>query len=50
LPATRPALKRFGLRTSQEWFRDEVVNVPLDNGRILRLGSIADNYLSFELF
>jgi FkbM family methyltransferase len=50
LPVARPALKRFGLRTSQEWFRDEVVNVPLDTGKILRLGSIADNYLSFELF
>ncbi len=50
LPLTKRFLKRWGRRTSQEWFRQRVVRVQLPNGGDLKLSSFRQNYLSFELF
>ena len=50
VPAARPLLKRWGLRTSKEWFGDRVVQVRLPEGGRFKLASVSDNYLSFELF
>lgn len=50
MPWTKPWLRRWGLRTSQEWFQDRVVTVQLPEGQQMRLGGISENYLTFELF
>ncbi|MDB6115732.1 MAG: hypothetical protein JWM88_3425 [Verrucomicrobia bacterium] len=50
VPAARPFLSRWGLRTSQEWFEGSVPTALSPTGRQLRLASFGENYLSFELF
>jgi FkbM family methyltransferase len=51
LPSLRPALRRWGLRTSPAWFHGRApVAWSRRTGRRLRLASFAENYLSFELF
>lgn len=50
LPAAKPDLSRWGLRTSQEWFGDRVVRVQLPEGKNLRMAGICENYLTFQLF
>ncbi|HWF17990.1 MAG TPA: FkbM family methyltransferase [Verrucomicrobiae bacterium] len=49
-PAAKPFLRQWGLRTQPSWFADSVVRVQTPEGRSFQLGSIAQNYLSFELF
>jgi FkbM family methyltransferase len=49
-PAAKPALKKWGLRTSKEWFGGRVVNVQLPGCGNFKLASVSQNYLSFELF
>lgn len=49
-PFLKPSSKRWGLRTSKEWFGRRVVRAQLPDGRSLRLASVSQNYLSFELF
>ena len=50
VPAAKPLLRRWGLRTSQGWFKDRVVRVQMPDGKSFKLASLAHNYLSFELF
>lgn len=51
LPALRPALRRWGLRTRREWFPGCVPEaVSRQTGHRVKLASFAENYLSFELF
>lgn len=50
MPPAKPLLRKFGMRTSQEWFENEVVSIQLPDGKRMRLAGIADNYLTFELF
>lgn len=51
LPTLRPALRRWGLRTSPEWFPGRApVAWSRRTGRRVRLASFPENYLSFELF
>lgn len=39
-----------GLRTKKEWFAGEVARVQLPGGQHLKLASVGENYLSFQLF
>jgi FkbM family methyltransferase len=50
VPSTKPLLHHWGLRTSQSWFDDPVVRIQMPDGRSFKLASLAQNYLSFELF
>ena len=50
IPAAKPFLKHWGLRTSQAWFKDRIVRVQMPDGKSFKLASLAQNYLSFELF
>src|SRR4051812_49485600 len=51
LPFARPWLARLGLRTKPEWFRGYSARVrSRATGQRLRLASVGENYLSFELF
>jgi len=50
VPRLKPFLRRWGLRTSKEWFAGRAARVQMSDGRRLMLASIAENYLSFELF
>lgn len=49
VPLAKPLLRRWGLRTSEDWFANQTGRVQFANGRELRLCSL-ENYLSFELF
>ncbi|HZV33816.1 MAG TPA: FkbM family methyltransferase [Verrucomicrobiae bacterium] len=49
-PAAKPYLRRWGLRTQQEWFPDAIVRVQMPGGKSFQLASLPHNYLSFELF
>ncbi len=50
VPSTKPFLKRWGLRTSQEWFENRIVQLKMPGGKSLKLAGLAQNYLTFELF
>ena len=50
IPFVRPLIKKWGLRTSKEWFANRIVHVPLPDGQNIKLVSVDRNYLSFELF
>jgi FkbM family methyltransferase len=50
VPTAKPALKRWGLRTSQEWFQNRIVRIQMPGGKSIKLAGMAQNYLSFELF
>lgn len=50
VPLVRPWLGRWGRRTRPEWFAGRVVRARSRDGGRLRLASIGENYLSFELF
>lgn len=50
VPAAKPFLKRWGLRTTPGWFANRVVQVQLPGTAGFKLASLAENYLSFELF
>ena len=50
LPVAKPAMRKWGLRTSKEWFGDRVVRVQMPDGNSFKLASLSRNYLSFELF
>jgi FkbM family methyltransferase len=50
VPAAKPFLKRWGLRTSQAWFENRIVRVQMPGGKSFKLTGLAQNYLSFELF
>lgn len=50
LPQTKRRLQGWGLRTSKEWFGSRIVRAQMPDGQDLRLASVPDNYLSFELF
>jgi FkbM family methyltransferase len=50
VPATKNVLKKWGLRTTQEWFADRTVRVQLPDGQSLSLAGLSENYLTFELF
>jgi FkbM family methyltransferase len=51
LPFARPGLARWGRRTKPEWFRGYSARVrSRATGQRLRLASVGENYLSFELF
>src|SRR6266446_7072260 len=49
-PQTKPLLRNPGLRTKKEWFGGRVVLVQLPSGKSMKLASVGENYLSFELF
>jgi FkbM family methyltransferase len=49
-PGLKRFVRRWGLRTSKEWFGDRVVRVQVPGGRSFKLASVSRNYLSFELF
>ncbi len=49
-PTVKPLVKRWGLRTSQEWFHENPVSVQIPGGRSLKLAGLTENYLTFELF
>lgn len=49
-PTTKVGLARWGLRCKKEWFGNRVANVQLSDGRNLKLVSVGQNYLSFQLF
>lgn len=48
-PAKRP-LARLGMRTKKEWFRDRIARVQTRDGKNIKLASIGENYLSFQVF
>jgi FkbM family methyltransferase len=50
VPAAKPGLKKWGMRTSQEWFAHRVIRVQLTEGKSLKLTGISENYLTFDLF
>src|SRR5262249_2488158 len=50
VPALKPTVRKWGLRTSPEWFKGRVVQVQMTDGTSFKLASLAENYLSFELF
>lgn len=50
VPAAKPVLKPWGLRTSPAWFGNRMVRVQMPGGRSFKLASLGQNYLSFELF
>src|SRR5260221_13332236 len=50
LPAAKPLLRRWGQRTSKEWFDGRIVRAQSRDGFRLRLASLGENYLTFELF
>lgn len=50
IPTAKRAFKHLGLRTSKEWFGTQIVQAQLPAGKNLRLASVSENYLSFELF
>ena len=50
VPRTKPLLRRLGLRTKKEWFGDRVVHAQMPDGKSVKLASVGENYLSFELF
>jgi FkbM family methyltransferase len=50
VPSAKPFLKRWGLRTSPEWFPNRVVHVQARRAAGFKLASVGENYLSFELF
>ncbi|MBI4657995.1 MAG: FkbM family methyltransferase [Verrucomicrobia bacterium] len=49
-PRWKPSLQPWGLRTSKEWFGQRIVRAQMPGGDHLRLASVSQNYLSFELF
>lgn len=49
-PAAKAGLARWGLRSKKEWFANRVANVQLPDGCTLKLTSVGQNYLSFQLF
>jgi FkbM family methyltransferase len=49
-PGAKPFLQNIGLRTSKEWFAGRTARAQMPDGRSFKLASIAENYLSFELF
>lgn len=49
-PMVKVWLGNWGLRTKMEWFANRTADVQLPDGRSLRLASIGENYLSFQLF
>lgn len=49
-PAAKRPLLRFGMRTKKEWFRQRVARVQTHNGKNLKLASVGENYLSFQVF
>jgi FkbM family methyltransferase len=49
-PASKPLLRRWGLRTSQSWFGDSVVRVQMPHVGSFQVAGLGQNYLSFELF
>lgn len=49
-PHLKSKFRSWGLRTSKEWFERRVVSAQLPDGRSVRLASVSQNYLSFELF
>jgi FkbM family methyltransferase len=50
VPATKNLLRKWGMRTTPEWFADRTVRVQLPGGQSLSLAGFSENYLSFELF
>jgi FkbM family methyltransferase len=50
VPGIRTRLCRWGLRTRQEWFGRRVVKIRGPSGHHFKLASVAENYLSFQLF
>jgi FkbM family methyltransferase len=46
----KPMLRAWGLRTRMEWFQDRAARVQTPDGAALKLASVGENYLSFELF
>jgi FkbM family methyltransferase len=50
VPALKPRLRPWGLRTSKEWFGERIVRVQMPDRRSFNLASVSGNYLSFELF
>ena len=50
LPSVKPWLRRGGLRTNKAWFAGRVVSARARDGLRLKLASVGENYLSFELF
>jgi FkbM family methyltransferase len=49
-PQLKPLVKNLGLRTSKEWFAGWTGRAQTLDGKFFKLTSIAENYLSFELF
>jgi len=49
-PAAKPILRKWGVRTSKDWFGRRVVRVQMPDGNSFKLASLGRNYLSFELF
>lgn len=50
MPAAKRSLEKWGLRTKHEWFERRIGNVQTPDGKTLRLASVGENYLSFQLF
>jgi FkbM family methyltransferase len=50
LPDAKVWLRRWGLRTKKEWFAGRVAKIQLPGGQHLKLASVGENYLSFQLF
>ncbi len=49
-PTAKRPLLRFGMRTKKEWFREHVARVQTHDGKNIKLASIGENYLSFQVF
>src|SRR5579862_2975874 len=50
VPQAKSLLHPLGLRTSQSWFGEHPVRVQMPGGKSFKVASVAQNYLSFELF
>lgn len=49
-PVSKAWLGRWGLRTQKEWFANRTARIQLPDGQHLKLASVGENYLSFQLF
>lgn len=49
-PTTKVVVAKWGMRCKKEWFENYVGNVQLPEGLTLKLASLGENYLSFQLF
>jgi FkbM family methyltransferase len=50
MPGLKPAVRKWGMRTSPEWFQGRTVRIQMSDGASFKLASLPENYLSFELF